>query len=287
MTETVDTFKNQRIYIRGKVTRRCDTITQNIADLSVEECTNHITVLNELSQKLSDLDLKVGGHIASQDDEDALNVELVSIEQYEGRIETELRKLNERVKQVQPQVNHVQTHSTASSSEHDPQDHLMFDRQANVKLRLPEIPLPKFTNSEEECLTQFFINFESVIDKYKLSDYEKFILLEKQLSDEPLTLIKSLTGLKRSYDDAKTILNQAFAQPVKKKYNIIKRLKKLSFDPVNPVKFISDITLLLSAFDDLEIDIEMILQYFVWAALPATYQTQLLHITNNSYPSLE
>ena len=73
MTETVDTFKNQRIYIRGKVTRRCDTITQNIADLSVDECTNHIAVLNELSQNLSllkvPLSLKCGLNYMEQEDD--------------------------------------------------------------------------------------------------------------------------------------------------------------------------------------------------------------------------
>ena len=107
----------------------------------------------------------------------------------------------------------------------------MQDGQANVKLKLPEISLPKVTNSEDDCLTQFFINFEIVSDEYKLSDYEKFILLEKQLGNEPLTLIKSLTRLERSYDVAKTILNQAFAHTVKKKFNIIKRLKNYRLIP--------------------------------------------------------
>ena len=83
------------------------------------------------------------------------------------------------------------------------------------KLKLPELPLPSFSNNEGERLIQFFINFEAIIDKYDLSNFERYIYLEKQLSDEPLVLVKSLTGTKRCYSEAKDLLNQAFARPIK------------------------------------------------------------------------
>ena len=47
------------------------------------------------------------------------------------------------------------------------------------KLKLPELPLPSFSNNEGERLIQFFINFEAIIDKYDLSNFERYIYLEK------------------------------------------------------------------------------------------------------------
>ena len=155
------------------------------------------------------------------------------------------------------------------------------------KLKLPELPLPCFGNSEGENLIQFFINFENILDKYQLGDFEKFIYLEKSLSGDALTLIKSLTGIKRSYNEAKNILNAAFARPIVQKFDFVEKLSKLKCDISDPYKFISNVKLLETGFSDLEIDIELIFQYFVWNALPVSYQTQIVNVTNNSYPTLK
>ena len=131
------------------------------------------------------------------------------------------------------------------------------------------------------------MKFESIIDKYTLSEYERFVFLEKQLAGHPLTLIKSLMGTDRCYSKAKALLTKAFARPLKQKFETIKQLVNLNFDKDEPYKFISDVKLVVSAFDYLKIDVKTMIQYFVWYRLPKEYQDHLVHITGKTYPTLK
>lgn len=78
-------------------------------------------------------------------------------------------------------------------------------------LKLPEMPLPKFSNEKGESLISFISSFEGVINKHNLSTYEKFVYLKRQLSGEPLTLISSLEESRQSYENGTDLLKQAFA----------------------------------------------------------------------------
>ena len=71
------------------------------------------------------------------------------------------------------------------------------------QMKLPQIPLPEYGRREGETLENFINNFESIVDKYALSEFEKFVLLSKQLKNEPAILIKSLQGSQQSYTQAK------------------------------------------------------------------------------------
>ena len=90
----------------------------------------------------------------------------------------------------------------------DPQSEISY---RTAPLRMSELPLPEYSHSDGESLEYFLKSFESVIDKYKLSSYEKFIYLQKQLKKEPLVLIKSLEVRNPSYEEAKELLSKVFA----------------------------------------------------------------------------
>ena len=120
-----------------------------------------------------------------------------------------------------------------------------------------------------------------------MSSHEKFGLLEKQLRNDPFVLIGSLTFAKRSYEEAKTLLMKAFGQTVNQKFDIIKKLSMLKFNHANPFDFISEMRLIISNFETLEVKVENVLEYFIWSTLPNEYQTQYLHITNKNKPTLE
>ena len=278
-SKDMDALKHKRTYLRAKVTRKHNTIVESVEEYNTLDCNEQIDILKLLSKQLYDFDDEIGAIISSLMIAEELDSEIQNAEEYEQKVTYTLRILKERLAVLTPN-NPIQPdmHSGITTDDHS---------HRGTKLKLPEIPLPKFDNKDDQCLIQFFLNFEGVINKYNLSEYEKFIYLEKQLGNEPLTLIKSLTGSKRSYNDAKDILNQAFARPIKQKYNCVKRLENLKFDLTNPYKYVTEVKLLISSFNDLEMDLYTVIQYFVWAALPMKYQTQLLHITNSSYPSLE
>ena len=81
------------------------------------------------------------------------------------------------------------------------------------QIKLPPLPLPTYSNAEDESFDCFIKGFEAVVNKYNISNYEKFIFL-KQLKGKPLTLIKSLEYTNPCYEAAKDLLSKAFASRV-------------------------------------------------------------------------
>ena len=259
-------LKNNRKYVRQTVTRKHNQLLENISDLPLQNCKQLLGTFKGFQERLSFLNEKVGTTLLQIDENYNLEIEQLTGEEYDEKVYDGINMLEQRITVNNPNngVNNPNSQNAHSSRN---------------KLKLPELPLPNFSNKEGESLIQFFINFEAIIDKYDLSDFERYIYLEKQLSDEPLILIKSLTGTNRCYTEAKDLLNQAFARPIKQKFETIRRMANLKFGKNEPFKFVSDVRLLLSSIVDLKIDVDTIAQYFVWSAIPPEYQTELLHIT--------
>ena len=156
------------------------------------------------------------------------------------------------------------------------------------KINIPQIALPEYGNNENEDLAKFFNNFEQIIGKYNLSDYEKFVYLSNQLSNEPLTLIKSLEATKQNYVTAKELLQQAFASTVTQQYHAIQRLTKLNFSSDDdPYQFVSNMRLVIESVNTLEINADIFLQFFIWRALNTEMKTHFINITNKNQPSLK
>lgn len=82
-----------------------------------------------------------------------------------------------------------------------------------------------------------------------MSSYEKFVYLQRQLSNEALTIVKSLELAHQNYECAKDLLQRAFASPTTQKYRVIKQLSelKLSFTD-DPYEYISKMCLLSESF---------------------------------------
>ena len=129
--------------------------------------------------------------------------------------------------------------------------------------------------------------FESIISKQTLSDYEKFIYLKGQLQGGPLALVNSLSATEQSYGCAKQLLEQAFASPLTQKYEAIKRLTELKLMQSDDVYVFIREMRNISSIGSLKMDVNTILQYFIWPSLNERFQTQLINITNNSKPSLD
>ena len=82
---------------------------------------------------------------------------------------------------------------------------------------MPSVTLPKYSRADDEDFESFISNFETIVDKFNLGSYEKYVLLSEQLSGDPLDLVKSLRGAKQSYPEAKKLLKKAFASEIKTK----------------------------------------------------------------------
>ena len=269
------TLSHSRQYLRQKFSRKFNNLSNNYTNFSIQECQDSLDYLKSLFGELSTTDREIGTILFGFRGESAMLNDINESESYEQKFESINSKLRQKISELSI------LNSAAENS-----DQNFTGREIN-KLKLPELPLPKFSNLPGEDLIQFFLNFEQIIDKYNLSDYERFVYLERQLSSDPLTLVKSLTGSKKSYTEAKNLLNQAFARPIKKKLDVVKQLSDINFNEKEPYEFVSQVKLIIGAFDSLEIDNDIIIQYFVWSRLPIEYQREILNLSGNSYPSIE
>ena len=161
------------------------------------------------------------------------------------------------------------------------------NNNSNV-LKPPVAPLPTFSDKEGDSLFNFFHSFESVIEKYSYSSYEKFILLKDRVSGRALALINSLEHNKQSYEDAKNLLMEALASPTTQKFETLDKLVnlKLPYDK-DPYLYASEFRVIQESIGTLKIDVNFIIQYFIWKGMNQTLQNQFISITNVNRPSLE
>lgn len=198
---------------------------------------------------------------------------------------------NEKLRQCTAILDSVVTANSATSRPGPSVETQAADGQDRVvkpnKLKLPELPLPTYSNSKNETLASFLNSFHSVIAVYNLSSYEKFVFLKKQLRAEPLLLVQSLDISSQSYESAVELLTRAFASDISQKFKILERLSQLKCSHNKPFEFISEMRLVGDLVRTLDIKMETVLQFFVWNGLTSELQSQLISICNSNKPSFK
>ena len=274
---SVERLRRQRGHARGQVTIIYDNVKSRLRDMSREDILMALSKLEKLQGDLGDLDEKIGqlewtAELAEVEDYKNLDV----CEQYSDKIissRTYLQCALERFDDPAPVDN-----SGGQSPRPTPVN----------KPKLPVISLPKYSHDRGELLSEFFSSFEDILDKYTLTDYEKFLYLQAQLSGEPRIIIGALQGQKQSYPQAKSLLESAFADTVSQKYDALGRLTKLHLDDdCNVYEFVSEMTMICDLIPKLSIDVDMVLQYFVWNSMPVRLQSQFVNICNTNKPDLK
>ena len=263
---------NERRYVRSKVTRIFTVVSSDIDSLNEIRRRDYIKKLHDLREELKIVNSKVFQNLNECDDKE-LDDLLQGEEEYDYKITLALATLD-------PMVESNNNNSVHNSSS-------VVNLSSANKLKLPTIDLPTFSNEKTECLEQFFHAFESVLDKHNLSDYEKFMYLKGQVHKSPKSLINSLDSTEQSYKAAKKLLNDAFASPLTQRYKTIEKLSQLKMHLNTDVyEFISEVRNIISSIKIMSIDVDIIVQYFVWSALNDRFQNQLIQITNSTKPDL-
>ena len=260
--DLLDTFKNRRRYLRSQITRLCNKI-ENQLQTEDNVSKDYRQRLEALRNNLDDTNLNI--HEVIPEDEET------------QQLFDEEEAYSERITEVLSLLDNEPTLTSADSS---------FDNRS--KLKLPTVSMPVFSNDKNESLERFLHAFESIIKKHKLSDYEKFIYLKGQLNKGPKALVNSLDVNDQAYSIAKDLLIEAFASPVTQKYDCIKRLTNLKLTSSADVyEYISDIRSIISNVKVLNIDVNTIMQYFIWNSMDSLFQSELIQITNCSKPDLD
>ena len=264
-------LKNKRKYMRSDVTKINTKIDNELATLDGGEKLRLISRLEKVNFGLESLNEQIFNRLLLEKHEEAtVQAEYDSCANYSDLVSSCLISLK------------AGNSETNDGSRRDAAD---YSRGA---LKLPHVPLPEYGHKDGEDLHRFFLNFESVIEKYRLSSYEKFVYLQKQLSNEPLTIIKSLELGRQNYEAAKDLLQQAFASPVMQQYKVLQQLSQLKMSKNDePYAYISQMRMLIESFSTLEIDTDVVLQYFIWSGMSEAMQSQFIHITNTNKPTLE
>ena len=218
--EELDFLKSSRSRWRTKCTKRCKIHIENQENLTKFELDSAITELSEIKSKLDSLDSDIHRlmHKAKITEKDMLT-EYSRCDEYEEHVRSTLCDLRE--------VQAVQSEAVAAAAvaAREPSG----DASVSAgQIKLPQIPLPEYNHADGDSFENFISNFEDVLNKYKISNFEKYVYLERQVKGEALTLIKSLRGEERSYDEAKMLLEKAFASPTVQKFETLQKLANIN-----------------------------------------------------------
>ena len=156
-----------------------------------------------------------------------------------------------------------------------------------TQLKGHSTPLPKFSGRDTEDLYKFINEFEQSTQRFNYSDYDKLILLKQQLSGRALNLVKSLESDKQTYVEAKKLLNDAFENKVIQTFNTVKQISQIKM-PIDgdPYAYISEMRCMTEKVNRLNLTVDDFLRVFFWLGINENFQNQLVHITNNSKPTL-
>lgn len=159
--------------------------------------------------------------------------------------------------------------------------------QLHQKVPLQNIPLPTFDGSHAKY-HKFIDQFEKVLAKYNLSEFEKFSYLVKSVNEGPARqLMEIVEASTMDYPTAKRLLDRAYPLGHVQQDSIIKDIVKLKFDPKEPFKWISSAEVFNLQLTATKVTGETFLQYFLWNSLNDTYRQKLSEITQKSRPSVK
>ena len=203
-TEQLISVKDERRYVRQRVTKLSNKINAELQVLNLQQKSEYLDRLKEFKYNLNGLNKSIYKLSKNQGiDEDVLDSLLDDDDHYDELISSVTGQLQGPV----VQNSNINPYASPDMS---PPMHFPVNNMNSNKLKLPVIPLPEFGNGKEQSFRKFIRSFENLIEKHNISSYEKFILLRKQLSGGPRTLIDSIDVEEQCFETAKQLLEKAF-----------------------------------------------------------------------------
>ena len=281
-------LKGTRAHLRTKCTKKHADVCANVREFTDAKARCMVDEFKEMNAKLEDLNTDVQRLLYKLDFEaGVIGAELITCDEYEDKVSNAVGLLQALIASRAAEAAEVTAVAAAQAALNASSVGIPAG-DASAGLRLPDLPLPEFNYEEGDSFENFISDFEQTIFKYPLSNYKRYIYLVRQVKGGALELIKSLRGEQKSYDDAKELLTRAFASPTVQKFDLMKKLTNLNLKSSgNCLAFVSEMRVILSSVESLQITVEDICQYFIWRAMPFDLQTQLMTITNNNRPTVQ
>jgi len=262
---------------RQSLTKTLKSLEQKFPD-TLEQILFYKSKLKKLESELSSLDNDIELLMLSSGvwDDNELETQSSVKEQYSDDLTLALIKLNDaeagfNLNGSQPSVPNSQTPGPAT----------------RPKLKLPDIELPKFDSNPENYF-KFISDLEKILDKFDLTQYEKFSYLKNHVSGSARDIVDSIPIGDRNYDDAKKLLHDAYANKTTQQFSVIEKFLKLnSVSCSNMYSWVSEARILTDQIGKFDISGEIFAQYFIWNSLSDVYKQQFIAITNKTKPELK
>ncbi len=275
---SLELLKKKRTTLRSKSTKLVNYLTQSVieslckADLDV-----NLAKAEEYITKLIEID----GPIEEDNYNNCSDEEILKLEEV---CDSYIDKLRRIISLIKASITLIQDQPTS----HGVGNAFAVNR---TKLHLPNINLPTFSadpNKDSMSCETFINTLEQLWSCYNLNSIEKYSLLERQTESRAKAMINALTLTNRSYDTAKNILLKAFAETVPQQFSIIKQMKSLQLKSRggDPYLYYASFEKIIETMKEQKIDIDLVLQYFIWEGMPASMQDILITVTQKSFPSL-
>ena len=267
------TLTSKRGLVRTKITKLSNITIANYSIWNAIEKSAKLNKAEELHDEVAKLDEEILAlAIAEGETVDQLEDRSSADETYTDLLYSIRSMLNTQ----NSQTTTVQTNMPASSKN-------------GSALKLPPVELPKFGNGKEENLGKFLNILDSILSKYSyLSEHQKFLLLQGQLSGPPRILVDTLDFDLHTYTEAKKALKDAFDSSEKSKENLIDTLASLKLgNNEEPYKYIGQVRTLISGIKSLNITTDDFMRHFVWQGLNPAFQNHIIAITNKTSPTFQ
>ena len=279
----------KRGYLRSDITRTHNKVVTDPDSYTLEECNINIARLTLLQTNISQMNDEILDKMLSVKPEDL--DEAANEAEYQGQTDYDntLLACIEKFKTLQTRLtalNDPNGNVSGPGAQHLPASNR--DNLRHNRLKLPQIPLPTYAHKPDENLFKFLDDFSDIIDKYQgVSEYEKFTLLKGQLSGEALHVLGGLPKASQNFQAARDRLIEAFGALVTQQFECIKNLRQLKFSAKTPYEFLGSMCQITESFTELNINTEIMQQYFFWNAMPELLQNQFIAITNSNKPTLD
>ena len=261
--------------LKGQITRCCNKFYEEIESRSLERLEDNVEELvvlrDQLNKVLDDILVEDLGALAEEKEKeefvDALEDDewITRASQTIADMKTKIRSLNEKkAKKLSPE-HHM---------DHKP------------RLAMPTAEIPRF-DSKIENYPRFMNNFEKITGKYNLDSYDRFVLLKKNTTGRAREMLESLSINDSTFEDAKSLLDDCFANKLEQQLQTIKTLHQLRMqeNPPDFLKYVAQIRSLKTQLEENEITIDLVFQYFIWSGANDKFREIITTITNTSRPS--
>ena len=209
----------------------------------------YVDKLTKLKNDLLHYDSVIEEYVLEQDvwETDIYNAQSEKCEEYQDNLGIKLSFLKSKLVSSN-------TDQTIQGNQMRNNANQLKDRQSLPKIKLPQVELPTF-NGRPETYERFIDNLEKLLNKYELTQFEKYSYLLNQVSGPARQIVQSVPDGESNYDTAKELLSDAFSDRTLQQYSVIDRLLKLKLSSVSDMYgWISEVRMLSDQIERLQID---------------------------------